>query len=316
MRIVSLLPAATEWICAFGAEAGLVGRSHGCDYPPSIRDRPVVTRTQGLDAPDSAVIDARVKDRLRQGLSLYKVDLALLRDLEPDLVVTQAQCDVCAVSLSDLEAALAGWTGAHPQLFSLAPMTLKQVFDAALRLGRTIGRMAEAMALLADAERRLRRLHGRLGVEKQADPASLPTVACIEWLAPLMTAGHWMPDVAGHAGLRAVLATPGTRSNYVDWAEVRAADPDVLAVMPCGFSLSRTRRDLHNLTALDGWDGLRAVRTGRVFLFDGNAYFNRPGPRLYRSIELLAAAAHAEVPLSPEVAPWEMAQPSATGRHP
>jgi iron complex transport system substrate-binding protein len=316
MRIVSLLPAATEWICAFGARADLVGRSHACDYPPSIRDRPVVTRAQGLDASDSAAIDAQVKGRLRQGLSLYVVDLELLRELEPDLVVTQAQCAVCAVSLSGLEAALAGWTGAHPQLFSLAPMTLKQVFDAALRLGRTIGRMAESMAVLADAERRLRRLHERLGLGKQTGPAPLPTVACIEWLAPLMTAGHWMPDVAGHAGLRAVLATPGARSNYVDWAEVQAADPDVLAVMPCGFTLSQTRRDLHHLTAHAGWGDLRAVRAGRVYLFDGNAYFNRPGPRLYRSIELLAAAAYPEVSRSTEVAPWEMVPLSATEQHP
>ncbi|WP_457654680.1 cobalamin-binding protein [Rhodocaloribacter sp.] len=309
MRIVSLLPAATEWVCAFGASEDLVGRSHECDFPPSIRHLPVLTHA-AFDAGDggSSAIDTAVRQRLREGLSLYAVDLERLRSLRPDLVLTQAQCAVCAVDVPQLEAALAGWTEGRPRLFSMEPMTFKEVLNTALRLGREVGRTEAAMRVVAEGERRLRTLRERLGLPRAADPATFPTVACIEWMEPMMTAGHWMPDVAERAGGRAVLADAGTPSRYVAWDALRAADPDVIAVMPCGFPLERTRRDLHHLTSKPGWTTLRAVRNGRVFLFDGNAYFNRPGPCLYRAAELLAAALHPErVPVgSLAVAPWEM----------
>lgn len=292
MRIVSLLPAATEWICAFGAGDALVGRSHECDTPASVQDVPVVTAPTYEHEGDSAAIDAAVQDQLQQGLSLYEVDLERLRALEPDLIVTQAQCDVCAVSLPQLEAVLADWSGAAPEIFSMEPMTLKAVLDTALRLGRAIDRSEAAMQVIAAKERRLKRLRDRLGIDRRTDPETLPTVACIEWMEPLMTAGHWMPDVVEMAGGRAVLAEGGAPSRTVAWNDLRAADPDVLAVLPCGFSLNETVRDLHYLTGRDGWGELRAVRAGRVALLDGNAYFNRPGPRLYRSIALLAHVLH------------------------
>ncbi len=306
MRIVSLLPAATEWVCAFGGEAALVGRSHECDTPPSVQSLPAVTRPTYAGAGDSAAIDEAVQAQLRQGLSLYDVDLERLRALEPDLILTQAQCEVCAVSLPQLEAMLADWSGAAPELFSMEPMTLKEVLDAALRLGRKIGRAEAAMRFLAEKERRLKELRDRIGVDRRTDPETLPTVACVEWMEPLMTAGHWMPDVVDMAGGRAVLAEKGKPSRTVDWADVRAADPEVLALMPCGFTIEETTRDLHYLTERDGWRELRAVRKGRVVLFDGNAYFNRPGPRLYRSIELLATALHpAALDGGVAAAPWE-----------
>jgi len=307
MRIVSLLPAATEWVCAFGAEAMLVGRSHECDDPASVRALPVVTRPVVPVEGDSAAIDARVKRRLQQGLSLYEVDLDLLRQLKPDVVLTQAQCEVCAVSLPQLEATLAAWTEGRPQLFSMEPQSFKQVLDAALRLGRMLGRAGAAMAWIGEAEQHLQMLRNRLGLHKRADPSGWPTVACIEWLEPLMIAGHWMPDVVGLAGGRAVLAEPGMRSQYVAWEALRAADPDVIAVVPCGFSLRQTERELSFLTERAGWSDLQAVRNGRVCLFDGNAYFNRPGPRLYRAVELLAAVLHPASMKALEVAGWEMA---------
>jgi iron complex transport system substrate-binding protein len=146
-----------------------------------------------------------------------------------------------------------------------------------------------------------------MGLHRRTDPETLPTVACVEWMEPLMTAGHWMPDLAEMAGGRAVLAEKGTPSQVVEWDEVRAADPDVLAILPCGFTLEETRRDLHYLTERDGWNDLQAVRNGRVVLLDGNAYFNRPGPRLYRSIELLAEAIHPDAVDAEALAiePWE-----------
>jgi iron complex transport system substrate-binding protein len=310
MRIVSLLPAATEWICAFGATDDLVGRSHECDYPERVRGVPMVTRATYDADGDSAAIDDAVQSTLQEGLSLYEVDLDRLRELEPDLIVTQDQCEVCAVSMSELEQSLQDWTqdgdgGEVPEVYSMQPQTMKQVLDAALRLGKHVGRTQAAMEVIAEGERRLKRLRERIGVPRTVDPETLPTIACIEWMEPLMTAGHWMPDVAEHAGARAVLSVGGGRSQTVTWEALREADPDVMAVMPCGFSLEETRRDLHTLTERDGWTDLSAVQNGRVALLDGNAYFNRPGPRLYRSAELLAAVVHPDLELDPPVEDWE-----------
>lgn len=307
MRIVSLLPAATEWVCAFGADEDLVGRSHECDTPASVQDVPVVTKPTYDSHGDSAAIDAAVQEQIQQGLSLYKVDLERLRALESDLILTQAQCEVCAVSLSQLEGALADWSGCEPQILSMEPMTLKEVLDVALRIGHTIGRSEMAMQVIAAKERALQRLRNRMGLSRRTNPETLPTVACIEWMEPLMTAGHWMPDVAEMAGGRAVLAEKGTPSQVVEWDALCAADPDVVAILPCGFTLEETRRDLHYLTEREGWAELQAVQHGRVALLDGNAYFNRPGPRLYRSIELLAEAIHPDAVDAETLAiePWE-----------
>lgn len=317
MRIVSLLPAATEWICAFGGRADLVGRSHECDTPPAVQELPAVTKPTFESSGDSAAIDEQVQDQLQQGLSLYEVDLDRLRALKPDLIVTQAQCEVCAVSLPQLEDELQAWSDGQPDIFSMEPMTLKGVLDAALRLGRTINRAESAMEVIAKKERQLKALRNRIGIDRQTDPETLPSVACIEWMEPLMTAGHWMPDVAAMAGARAVSAEAGKPSPTVDWNDLRAADPEVIAVMPCGFTMEEIVRDRRYLTGRSGWSELRAVRNERVYCFDGDAYFNRPGPRLYRSIELLAAALHPpRVPadvLSIEL--WEMQSLSAIREH-
>lgn len=299
MRIASLLPAATEWVDAVGAADGLVARSHECDYPPGVvEDVPIVTKATAAAAAEasSKAIDTAVREQLQAGLSLYEIDLQRLRSLRPDLVLTQDQCEVCAVSRSQLESELAAWSeedgGSPPRLLSLAPRTLKQVLDAGLAVGRAIGRLEEAMSFLAEKEKELQVLREKVGAVKRADLDEAPTVACIEWLDPLMTAGHWTPDLVEQAGGRPVLSESGARSQTVEWERLRQADPDVLAVMPCGFSLKDTLRDLQALTGRPGWSTLRAVREERVFLFDGNAYFNRPGPRLYRSAALLAAALH------------------------
>ncbi len=307
MRIVSLLPAATEWLCAFGLRHALVGRSHACDYPADVADVPVLTSAPRLDATDSAVIDSQVKGMLQRGLSLYEVDLEQLKALQPDLIVTQALCDVCAVSLSALEATLADWTGNRPKLFSMEPMSMKQVLDTALRLGRTTGRISEAMHVIMQGERRLKQLHEHLGIRRTSAISTFPTIVCIEWMEPLMTAGHWMPDVAAQAGLHALTSTSGARSAYITWEDIKAADPDYLAIIPCGFDLDATERDAPYLTERSGWHDLRAVQNGTVVSFDGNAYFNRPGPRLYRAVELLALAFHTNVsPLMKPTEAWEL----------
>lgn len=303
MRIVSLLPAATEWICAFGGGGALVGRSHECDYPPEIQDRPVVTAPTYEAEGDSVAIDDAVQAKVQDGLSLYDVNLDRLRALEPDLIVTQDQCDVCAVSRTELDARLAEWTGGTPEVVSMQPTTLKAVLDEALRLGRTMDRFERAMQVIGDLEAKLKRLRDRIGVDRRTDPDTLPTVACIEWLEPLMVAGHWMPDVVEMAGGRAVLSTDGEPTRRVDWGSFREANPDVIACMPCGFMIEETRRDLHYLTERAGWGELDAVRHGRVALLDGNAYYNRPGVRLYRAVEVLASVLYPA--LDVDAADWE-----------
>ena len=305
MRIVSLLPAATEWICEFGGAADLVGRSHECDFPSEIQDRPVVTAPTYDDQGDSAAIDDAVQAQVQEGLSLYDVDLDRLRDLEPDLIVTQDQCDVCAVSRTELEARLAEWTEGEPTVFSMQPETLKQVLDEALRLGKTMDRLDTAMQVLANLETGLRGLRDEIGVDRRTNPQSLPSVVCIEWLEPLMVAGHWMPDVVEMAGGNALLGTAGEPTRRVEWEAIREADPDVIVCMPCGFTIEETRRDLHYLTERDGWEGLTAVKEGRVALLDGNAYYNRPGARLYRAIEVLATVLYPDLPIASPPADWE-----------
>jgi iron complex transport system substrate-binding protein len=309
MRIVSLFPAATEWICTFGAQDALIGRSHACDYPPEILDRPALTRPRFDPSQSSAAIDQAVRTLQLQGLSLYEIDWDQLRLLEPELILTQAQCPVCAVPFDVLQAELATWPEANrPQLLPIAPTTLKQVLDAALKIGRAIGRLPEAIAVLANAEKRLRRLRDYLGFHRRIDPRVLPRVACLEWLDPLIVAGHWMPDVVAMAGGQAVLAAAGQPSRPVSWEELHAADPDVLLLMPCGFSIAQTLRELPELMQKPQWQALSAVQEGRVYVLDGNAYFNRPGPRLYRSIALIAACLYPDR-LSPQllsIAPWEL----------
>ena len=306
MRIVSLLPAATEWVCVFGGAENLVGRSHECEYPEHIRDVPVVTAPSYDAEGDSAAIDDAVQGQLREGLSLYEVDLERLRALEPDLIVTQDQCEVCAVSLPELEERLGNWTRSAPEIVSMRPQTLKDVLDEALRLARAMDALDAGMEVIANLETGLRVLREEIGVDRSTNPQSLPSVACVEWLEPLMIAGHWMPDVAEMAGGRAVLGTVGEPTQTVEWVDLRDADPDTLALMPCGFTIEETRRDLHYLTDRPGWDDLSAVQNERVALLDGNAYFNRPGPRLYRAIEVLASVLHPEqLRPDPPVAEWE-----------
>ena len=305
MRIVSLLPAATEWVCAIGGAECLVGRSHECDAPSEIRDRPVVTVPTYESEGDSAAINEAVQSTVQEGLSLYDVDLERLRALAPDLVVTQDQCDVCAVSRPELEDRLAEWTDGSPTLFSMEPHTLKDILDEALRLGRVMDRFEDAMQVVGTIEKRIQKLRDRIGVDRRTDPETLPTVACIEWLEPLMAAGHWMPDMVEMAGGRAVLGSAGKPTQRISWASLRDADPDVIACMPCGFSVEETQRDLHYLTEREGWDDLTAMQEGRVAVLDGDAYYNRPGARVGRAIEVLSSTIYPSLSMEEAPAAWE-----------
>jgi iron complex transport system substrate-binding protein len=284
-RVVSLLPSLTEIVCALGAGERLVGRSHACDHPPGVERLPTLTSPRPAEAAGSRALDGAVRGLLRAALSPFSVDEARLAALAPDLVLTQDQCRACAVSLADVERALGAACGGRTRVLSVAPSTLGDVFASIEAVAGALGCPDAGRALLAQLVERVVRVGERA---QRSGPR--PRVALVEWLDPLMTAGHWAPELVAIAGGEPLLARPGERSRQVAWSELAAADPDVIVIAPCGFPIDRTRRELGLLTSLPGWRRLAAVRAGRVALVDGNQLLNRPGPRLVDSLEVLAAA--------------------------
>jgi iron complex transport system substrate-binding protein len=286
MRIVSLLPAATEIVCAVGLRDALVGRSHECDFPPGVERLPALCAPKvAIDAPSGA-IDREVRRLVADGLSVYRVDAEALRALAPDVIVTQTQCEICAVSEADVAAATCDWAGRDVRILSLAPARLDDVLADVERVGAALGVEARGRAVATDLRARLAALAARTRA------LARPSLACIEWLDPLMAAGNWVPELVELAGGRNLFGAAGEHSPWLDWSAVRAADPDVVVAMPCGFDLARTRREAVALERLPGWEALRAVRDGRVAAVDGHQYFNRPGPRLVESAEILAEILH------------------------
>lgn len=287
LRIVSLLPSATEIVAALGVGQRLVGRSHECDYPASVLTLPVCTRSKLEAELSSRAIDERVREIVAKGLSLYEVDAERLRGLAPDLIVTQTQCEVCAISERELQAALRDWMGARPEVVSLTAETLDGVWDDIRRVAEALGDATTGDELIARLQARMQGLEERL-----ADARTRPSVACLEWLDPLMVAGNWMPRLVDMAGGDDVLGCPDKVSAWLDWKRLVAVDPEVIVLLPCGFDIARSRREIPSLTARPEWSRLRAVRDGRVYLTDGNQYFNRPGPRLVESLEILGEMLH------------------------
>lgn len=289
-RIVSLLPSATEIVCALGFEDQLVGRSHECDFPHSVTHLPALTSPKFNPEGTSAEIDQRVKTILSEALAVYRVDADLLRDLKPDVIVTQSQCDVCAVSMREVEDAVAQWTGAQPQVVSLAPYALEDVFADMERVGTALGTADNARKVVGRLKARMRKIE-----ERAQYVESRPRVACIEWIDPLMAAGNWMPELIGMAGGINLFGKAGEHSPWMQFEEIVAADPDVILVAPCGFNMDRAAADLPAITARPEWNGLKAVEDRRVFLGEGNQYFNRPGPRIVESLEILGELVHPEL---------------------
>ena len=288
-RVVSLLPSATEIVCSLGFEDNLVGRSHECDFPPSITHLPILTAAK-LDAErPSGEINDRVLELVREGLSVYRIDEVLLREIKPTLILTQDQCEVCAASLRDLEDALEKWIGARPHVLSVNPMKLSDVWNDIERVAMAMGQESVGREVSAGLRRRVEAIAARAG-----ETDSRPRIACIEWIDPLMAAGNWVPELVELAGGRNLFGTAGEHSPWLDWTSLRDADPDIVVVMPCGFDMRRIRAELAPLLAQPGWSELRAVREKRVYLTDGNQYFNRPGPRLLDSLEILTEIVHPE----------------------
>ena len=301
---VSLLPAATEIVAALGAADRLVGRSHECDWPAAVACLPILT-TPKVDASLASVeIDQAVKDA--GGGPLFNLDEALLAKLAPDLILTQATCRVCAVDADAVMAAAALITlpsGRSPRVLTLSPQSLDDLFVDILRVGEAIGRQAEAEAAVAELRRRCETVRTTATAAVETVGCK-PRVAIIEWLDPPMAAGNWVPEMVQLAsGVDALAANPANRadtvagrtsakSHWIDWEAVAAADPDVVLLTPCGFELDRVVSEAKSPTVLPHLAGLRATREGRLFAVDGHHLFNRPGPRLVDSLELLAELLH------------------------
>lgn len=294
MRIVSLLPSATEIVCLLGLRDQLVGVTHECDFPESVAELPKVTRTFIPANAGSAEIDVLVRQRAAGGLPLYQLDLPTLEALRPDLIVTQALCDVCAVDEAEVRQAACAMSWG-PQVVNLAPMSLDDVFQSMHVVARAAGVADESKGVIDGLRARVQRTAGR---SRQIDRQ--PTVVFLEWIDPLFCGGHWNPQLVELAGGRELLGKPNVPSRRIDWEQLRAADPQVLFIACCGFAIQRAMIDLPALRANPGWDELRAVRSGRVYLTDGSSYFNRPGPRLVESLEILAHAIHPDLFPAPE----------------
>lgn len=289
-RIVSLIASSTEIVCALGFEGHLVGRSHECDFPESVQRLPICTATKFVTDGTSYEIDQRVKAILQEGLSVYRVDAEKLEQLRPDIIITQTQCEVCAVSLRDVEAAVCELIDSRPPIVSLQPNALADVWLDIMRVAAALGVYERGQKLVQQLQQRMAAIAGAA----QALP-NKPSVACIEWIEPLMAAGNWMPELVQMAGGTNLFGEAGKHSPWMTWEQLCEKDPDMILVLPCGFDIPRTRQEMPVLMQKLEWPHLQAVRNRRVFLADGNQYFNRPGPRLVESLEILAEILHPEI---------------------
>ena len=288
-RIVSLIASATEIVDALGQLDHLVGRSHECDYPEAVKRLPVCTRPRIPTDGDSREIDRLVKESARTSVSIYEVFDDVLERLEPTHILTQIQCEVCAVSLRDVEQAIARGMKGRPAIVSLQPDSLAQIWEDFRRVARALGIPQRGDDVVAQLQSRMAQL-------QRAPRQNAPRVACIEWIEPLMAAGNWTPELIQMAGGINLFGESGKHSPWMTWDQLAAADPDVLVVAPCGFDLARTAAEMHWMTDRPGWHDLRTVRTGRVYLADGNQYFNRPGPRVVETLEALVEMLHPDGP--------------------
>jgi len=284
VRIVSLLPSATEIVCALGAREELVGRSHECDFPPGVEAVPVLTSSRVGPLPSSRAIDTAVRDVLRDALAIYEIDVERLRQAKPDLIVTQDLCEVCAVSFDDVRSAVVRLARQEVSIVNLHPVRLEDIWGDLVRVGEAIGRGALGARIGAELRARVAGIARRAATLRRR-----PRVVTLEWIAPVMIGGMWMPELVGLAGGEPLVTRPGDHAPTLGPEALARLDPDVVLVKPCGFPLGRTLEELDVLReALPG--GWRA----RVYVADGNAYFNRPGPRIVESLEIMAACVHPE----------------------
>lgn len=296
-RVASLLPSATEIVCAVGARNELVGISHECDFPPGVERCRVLTRARLSPLRSSGAIDAEVRSVLEDALAVYEIRLDALKEARADVIVTQDLCDVCAVSLDDVRAAVARLGVDGVRLVNLHPNRLADIWRDIQLVADSLGRGDRGRAVVRDLCARVDDIARRAAAAPRR-----PRVLSIEWLDPIMIAGMWMPELIALAGGAPMVTGPGEHAPTLSLADLDALDPDVILVKPCGFPLERTLEEAGVLAEKTPWARWRAVRDGRVYVADGNAYFNRPGPRIVESLEILAAAVHPETFMDKRIA--------------
>ncbi|MBV9500559.1 MAG: cobalamin-binding protein [Acidobacteriaceae bacterium] len=301
LRLLPLLSSGTEIVHALGLGRLQIGRSHECDYPASVVDLPICTKPAIAVSGSSPEIDRLVKGRVVSALSVYDVDSKLIASLEPTHIITQTQCEVCAVSLADVERAVQNETGTRAHVIALEPYALADLWRDIQRIADACGHAEQGRELIANLQNRLQSI-----VQRARRAAMRPTVAAIEWLEPLMAGGNWVPELIKLAGGRNLFGMAGRHSPWMTWGQVIQADPDAIVALPCGFDLTRTRAEMHWLAERAGWKQLRAVLSGRVFICDGNQFMNRPGPRLVESLQAFGEMLHPEL-FKPELehSAWE-----------
>ena len=287
MKIVSLLPSATEIVYALGLGDSLAAVTHECDFPPEVSAKPIITRSVLTPGLTSREIDEAVRRQLNDSHSLYTIDRELLGEIRPDVILTQQLCDVCAVAYNDVLEAVRSLPRPGPRVLNLEPITVADVLGTIRQVGLVTEREDEAEKVITGLEARIDRVK-----QTVASASHKPRVVLLEWIDPLFGGGHWDPELVEIAGGIDTIGRLHQPSTQVDWADIRRFDPEVLVIAQCGFSIERTKQDMPALEALPGYTDLAAVRRGRVFLVNGSDYFSRPGPRLVDSLEILAALLH------------------------
>jgi len=291
IRIASLLPSLTEVVCKLGFEDQLVCRSHECDFPPSVTHLPIVTEPKySVSKTDqSKDIHQSITELLQQGLSVYRVDDEKLAELNPDIIFTQDHCEVCAVSFHDLELAIENYLDKDVEIVSVSPATMEEIFDSFKKVAQALNCHAKGDELIQSIRNRFHEIREITAHQPK------PDVIAIEWMDPLMTGGNWMPELIEIAGGINRLSTAGEHSPWIEWDKIVASDPEILLLLPCGYSIKQTLQEAENLTENKHWKQLKAVQNNQVYILDGNQYFNRSGPRIKESAEILAQILHPQL---------------------
>lgn len=278
-------------MCALGLESRLTGRSHECDYPASITERPVLTRPKYSTGTHQTSPDIHweITHLLQQALSVYEVDSEKLAELNPDTILTQDHCDVCAVSMADLKNSVLQTLGAETEIISVSPSDLESIFESFKLIGGKLGVAAKATELVESIKTRFDEIRNITSALPK------PEVVAIEWMDPLMAGGNWIPEMIEIAGGRSNLTSAGEHSGWIEWDKIRNADPDILLILPCGYSIGQTLNEMDTLEEKPGWSGLKSVQQNRVYILDGSHYFNRPGPRIRESVEILTQIFHPDI---------------------
>ena len=287
-KIVTLIPSATEIVAFLGEKEFIIGRSHECDYPKDLNKIPKLTSPKIDVDGTSGQIHKQINVILEKSLSAYRVDIKKLKKLNPDFIVTQAHCEVCAVSFSEVEFIAKEHLGKNTKIISLQPNTLNEVFD-------DIRRVAKDLEIDNDDNNQLiKNLEIRLkNIKDKTEKYKKPKIACIEWIDPLMAAGNWIPEMVQISGGEDVFGKQGKDSHWIEFNEIKKYNPEIIIFIPCGFNLKKTNDEVKNLLKLDTpWHDLKAFKNKKIFITDGNQYFNRPGPRLIESLEIFAEIIH------------------------